>query len=129
MYNGKYCLNKFFGKGELIKVIEFFAENSTFDFPKEEIANGAGILPGMLQGFLPHLIDYNIIRETRKIGKSQFYKYNSESEIAGVLKNLSFQIGKYSYWKEREKNFDQDSDCVGEEEEIRRLKLLRDQAA
>lgn len=88
MEKEKSLLLKLTGEMPLFKIIDFLIENKGFDFTKKEISEGAGISRASLFNFWPQLEKYNIVRATRKFGKTVLYTLNSESLVVKKILEL-----------------------------------------
>ena len=61
-------LIRFLGDTPFIRVVDFLIENSIFDYTKTEIAENAGIARASLYKIWPEIEQYEILKESRKIG-------------------------------------------------------------
>lgn len=73
----------------LFKIIDFLVDNKGMDFTKKEIEEGAGISKASLFNYWPELEKHNIVRETRKFGKTQ---------LVAIQKRLLFIWGAFSIY-------------------------------
>ena|SRR3989344_5456880 len=83
-----------FGDTPQLRVFDFLIENHFFDFPMTEIARGSSVSYNSLKKFFGYLIKTNIIQETRKIGKSRYYKLNLENLFVKNLVKLDWILTK-----------------------------------
>ncbi len=90
MNSDKSILLEIFGDSPRMKVIDFFLENHIFDYSKRQIADFSEISYNTLETFWEQIIKLGLLRKTRKVGKSQMYILNMDSQIVQRL----FQIVK-----------------------------------
>lgn len=91
MVNGKKeksLLLQLTGEMPLFKIVDFLIENKDLDFTKKGIAEGAGIARASLFNYWPELEKYDIVKATRKFGKTILYTLNSESPIVKRILEL-----------------------------------------
>src|SRR3989344_2002669 len=74
-----------FGDTPQLRVLDFLIDNHFFDFPVTEIARGSNVSYNSIQMFFNNFIENGIIIKTRKIGKSNYYKFNMNN---GFVRNL-----------------------------------------
>ena len=90
------------GEMPLFKVIDFLIENKGMDFTKTDIAEGASIARASLFNYWPVLEDYNIVRVTRKFGKTKLYTLNTKSMITKRLLDLEKTLITQALEKEKQ---------------------------
>ena len=91
-----------FGDTPQLRVFDFFMGDYFFDFPMTEIARGANVSYNSLKAFLPKLIETGILVKTRKIGKSDYYKFNTENIFVKNLIKLNWMLVKKDLFREIE---------------------------
>ncbi len=79
-----------FGDSPRMKVMDFLLENHIFDYSKRQIAEFSRISYNTLETFWDQMLVLELLKETRKVGKSRMYILNIENLI---IKKL-FQIIK-----------------------------------
>ncbi len=84
----KSLLLQLTGEMPLFKIIDFLVENKGIDFTKKDIAEGAEISKASLFNYWPELEKNNIVRITRKFGKTKLYTLNTESPIIEKILEL-----------------------------------------
>src|SRR3989344_8218533 len=89
-----------FGDTPQLRVFDFFIGNYFFDFPITEIARESNVSYNSLKKFLPRLVDVGIIVKTRKIGKSDYYKFNMKNIFVKNLVKLNWMLVKKDLFKE-----------------------------
>jgi len=85
---------KQFGDTPQLRVIDFFIDNSIFDFPLTEIARESNVSYNSLKSFIDNFLKNNFIVKTRRIGKSDYYKINKENPFVLELIRLDWTLSK-----------------------------------
>ena len=87
---------RLFGNSSILRVISFLLNNEVSDFSKAEIVRGAGISRATLLKIWRILEDFEIVVETRRIGRAKMYKLNKENPIVQKLIELDRAICEYA---------------------------------
>ncbi|MCF7910582.1 hypothetical protein K9L16_02835 [Candidatus Pacearchaeota archaeon] len=77
-----------------LRILDFFIGNYFFDFPLTEIARESEVSYNSLKALLPKLLEKDILIVSRKIGKSDYYKLNIESQFVKNIIKLAWQLTK-----------------------------------
>lgn len=85
---------KQFGDTPQLRVIDFLIDNHFFDFPMTEIARGSNVSYNSLKVFFKQFINSGILVKTRKMGKSDYYKLNTENYFVQNLMKLDWNLIK-----------------------------------
>ncbi|HLD02092.1 MAG TPA: helix-turn-helix domain-containing protein [Candidatus Nanoarchaeia archaeon] len=85
-----------FGSNPVIKVLDFLITFQLFDYPLTEIAKNSGVSYSTLQTFWHKLEKNNIVTLTRRVGKSNLYKLNTENPAIKQLITLDWNLVKGS---------------------------------
>src|SRR3989344_2532373 len=85
---------KYFGDTPQLRVFDFLIDNHFFDFPMTEIARGANVSYNSLKLFFPSLINAGILVRTRRVGKSDYFKFNTENNFVDNLMKLDWMLVK-----------------------------------
>ncbi len=85
---------KYLGDTPQLRVFDFLIDNQFFDYPITEIARESNVSYNSLKSFFQQLIDFGIVIKTRKIGKSEYYKFNLEHEFIKDLIKLDWGLVK-----------------------------------
>ena len=85
---------KQFGDTPQLRVIDFFLDNSIFDFPLTEIARESNVSYNSLKSFIDDFLKSNFLVKTRKVGKSDYYKINKENNFVLNLIRLDWALSK-----------------------------------
>lgn len=80
------------GEMPLFKIVDFLVENKGIDSTKKDIAEGSGIARASLFNYWPELEKRQIVKVTRKFGKTKLYTLNSGSPIVKKLLELEMTL-------------------------------------
>ena len=83
-----------FGNSPIIKVLDFLITFADFDYPLTEIAKNSGVSYSSLQIFWRKLEENNIVIKTRRVGKSDLYKLNTQNPAVQQLIKLDWNLIK-----------------------------------
>ena len=83
-----------FGNNPIIKVLDFLITFQLFDYPLTEIAKNSGVSYSTLQTFWDKLEKNNIVIKTRRVGKSDLYKLNTQNPAVKQLIKLDWNLIK-----------------------------------
>lgn len=83
-----------FGKNPIIKVLDFLITFQLFDYPLTEIARNSGVSYSTLMAFWDKLERNNIITKTRRVGKSDLFKLNTNNPAVKQLIQLDWNLIK-----------------------------------
>ncbi len=90
-----------FGNNPVMKVIDFLITFQSFDYPLTEIAKNAEVGYATLQSFWDKLVTNNIVIKTRRVGKSDLFKLNTNNPAVKQLIKLDWNLTKGSENRER----------------------------
>jgi DNA-binding transcriptional ArsR family regulator len=79
---------KLLGNSPSIKVLDFLLLSKDFDYSKKEIAENSKISYNTLNAIWPYLIQNEILKKTRKLGKQEMFKLNAETLQVKLLLGL-----------------------------------------
>jgi len=85
-----------FGNNPVIKVLDFLITFQLFDYPLTEIAKNSGVSYSTLQTFWDKLEKNKIVIKTRRVGKSDLYKLNTNNPAIKQLIKLDWNLIKGS---------------------------------
>ncbi|HLC85512.1 MAG TPA: hypothetical protein VJH22_07000 [Candidatus Nanoarchaeia archaeon] len=80
--------SSFTGDTPLFKIIDFLVDNKGLDFTKKDIAEGADISRASLFEYWPQLERNDVVKPTRKFGKTVLYTLNNASPITKKILEL-----------------------------------------
>lgn len=92
-----------FGSSPAVKVLDFFIDNQEFDYSLTDIARGAEVGWTTLHQFWFKLVKLGVVRKTRKIGRAELYKLNTESPLVKKLLEVDLIVSKQLIHKELSK--------------------------
>jgi len=87
---------EFFGSNPIMKVLDFLITYQLFDYPLTEIARNSGVSYSTLQTFWEKLEKNKIVVKTRRVGKSDLYKLNTNNPAIKQLIRLDWNLIKGS---------------------------------
>ena len=85
-----------FGNNPIMKVLDFLISFQAFDYPLTEIAKNSGVSYSTLQIFWSKLERNNLVIKTRRVGKSDLYKLNTDNPAVKQLIKLDWNLLKGS---------------------------------
>ena len=83
-----------FGNNPVMKVLDFLITFQLFDYSLTEIAKNSGVGYSTLQTFWSNLEKYKMVIKTRRIGKSDLYKLNTNNPAVKQLLKLDWNFIK-----------------------------------
>jgi len=81
-----------FGNNPVMKVLDFLISFQMFDYPLTEIARNSRVSYSTLQTFWEKLERNNIVIKTRRVGKSDLYKLNTQNQAVQQLIQLDWNL-------------------------------------
>jgi hypothetical protein len=91
-----------FGDTPQLRVLDFLIDNHFFDFPLTEIARESNVSYNSLKIFFPNFIKVGVVYKTRRIGKSDYYKFNLKNSFVKNLIKLDWILTKRNVLPEDE---------------------------
>ena len=85
-----------FGSNPIMKVLDFLITFQLFDYPLTEIAKNSEVSYSTLQTFWDRLEKNRIVVKTRRVGKSDLYKLNTNNPAIKQLIKLDWNLIKGS---------------------------------
>jgi len=82
------------GNKSAMKIFEFFATNSPYNYNKSQIAEALSMGRGTLYKAWEILEDFDILRTISSDGKCRFYVLNKENPITKALLKLHSILGQ-----------------------------------
>lgn len=89
-----------FGNNPVMKVLDFLITFQAFDYPLTEIAKNSEVGYSTLQTLWDNLERNKIVIKTRRVGKSDLYKLNTDNPAVKQLVKLDWNLIKGSEVKE-----------------------------
>ncbi len=85
-----------FGSNPIIKVLDFLITFQLYDYPLTEIAKNSEVSYSTLQTFWDKLEKNKIVIKTRRVGKSDLFKLNTNNPAIKQLIKLDWNLIKGS---------------------------------
>lgn len=98
----KSLLIQYLGDTPKLRIIDFFLENRS-DYSKKEIIENVGISKTTFYKVWDELVQFNILRPTRKYGMAQLYALNEGSPVIKKFMALDAELAKQAMKKSTEK--------------------------
>ena len=83
-----------FGDTPQLRVLDFLISFNFFDYPLTEIARNSNVSYNSLKALFPGFIESRIVIKTRKVGKSDYYKLNTDNFFVQNLMRLDWNLTK-----------------------------------
>ncbi|MBU1129010.1 MAG: hypothetical protein KJ949_00060 [Nanoarchaeota archaeon] len=98
----KSAFLEYVGDTPQLRVLDFFIGNHFFDFPLTEIARESEVSYNSLKVVLPKFLEREILVKSRRVGKSDYYKFNMENEFVKNIIKISWMLVKKDLFREVE---------------------------
>ena len=85
-------LVEYFREHPIVKIIDFLIENKLFDYSKKQITEEAGMSKATLFKYFPKLEEAELVKLSRKFGKTKLYKINTESKVVKRILDLGLVL-------------------------------------
>ncbi len=92
-----------FGNIPAFRIVDFLIENKGLDFSKKEIIEGAEISKATLFNYWEEVEKAEIVKPTRKFGKTTLFTLNAANPIVKRLLDLELELIRQSMSKKVEK--------------------------
>jgi predicted transcriptional regulator len=97
----KNLITEIFGENcKRAKVFDLLLSHPHIEYSKSDIAESAKISRVTLDTFIDKLVEYGIIKATRKYRNSQLYQINMDSTITQALNSFQNQLADIEFEKE-----------------------------
>ena len=87
-------LSNLFSSRAVSQILDFFLDHKEFDYSPGEIAKKTGLSFRTIFRELPHLEKNQIIYTSRKIGKTNMYRLNTDFEAVTFLEKFAFEMSQ-----------------------------------
>lgn len=81
-----------FGDSPRLRVLDFLIGSHFFDFPITEIARESNVSYNSIKVFFYQMVNEGFIIKTRRVGKSDFYKLNTDNIFVKELIKLDWLL-------------------------------------
>lgn len=99
----KSAFLEYFGDTPKLRFLDFLIGNHFFDFNMTDMAREANISYNSLKSFFGEFLEKGIIVKTRRVGKSNMYKLNTENPIAKNFLKFAWFLTKQDLGIENKK--------------------------
>ena len=87
-------LSSIFSSRAVAQILDFFLDHKEFDYSANEIAKKTGLSFRTVFREIPDLEDKQLIFNTRKIGKANMYKLNTDFDAVGFLERFTLEMSQ-----------------------------------
>ena len=77
-----------------LRVLDFLIGFNFFDYPLTEIARNSNVSYNSLKSFFDNFVKSGIVIKTRRIGKSDYYKLNTDNPFVKNMIRLDWMLTK-----------------------------------
>jgi len=99
----KSAFLEYVGDTPQLRILDFFIGNHFFDFPLTEIARESEVSYNSLKAVLPKFLEREILIKSRRVGKSDYYKFNMENEFVKNIIKIAWSLTKRNVLGETKK--------------------------
>jgi hypothetical protein len=110
----KGVLYSIFSSGAVAQILDFFLDHKDFDYSPGEISNKTGLALKTIFREIPQLTRYKLVSNSRKIGKVNMYKLNSQFEPVLLLEKLAIELSKLDINSDQDLRLTQSGDSKDE---------------
>jgi DNA-binding transcriptional ArsR family regulator len=87
-------LSNVFSSRAVSQVMDFFLDHKEFDYSPGEIARKTGLSFRTIFRELPHLEKNQLVYISRKIGKTNMYRLNTDLQAVAFLEKFAFEMSQ-----------------------------------
>lgn len=99
----KSLLIQYLGDTPKLKIIDFFLENRS-DYSKKEIIENTGMSKTTFYKVWDDLMQFDIVKETRRYGMAQLYTLNESNPIIKKFMALDVELSKQAMSRAAQEN-------------------------
>ncbi len=88
-------LSEIFSSRAVSQIVDFFLDHKEFDYSPSEIAQKTGLSFRTVFREIPNLEKYQLIYNTRVIGKTNMYMLNSDNSAIKFLERFALEISQF----------------------------------
>lgn len=74
------------------RILDFLISENGYDYTLKEIAENSKVGYATIKRIWKHFTVNNLVKETRRVGKAVFYKYDDKSELGKKIKKFYLDI-------------------------------------
>lgn len=97
----KSALVETFGENPLVKTIDFFLMYPSFDYSKSQVSKETSVSRITMEKIWKRLLNEGIIVKTRKLGRGDMYKLNTQNPRVKVLMKFDFELSSAAFDQEK----------------------------
>ena len=87
-------LSNVFSSRAVSQIMDFFLDHKEFDYSPGEIAKKTGLSFRTIFRELPHLEKNQLVYISRKIGKTNMYRLNSDFQAVTFIEKFAFEVSQ-----------------------------------
>jgi hypothetical protein len=87
-------LSNVFSSRAVSQIMDFFLDHKEFDYSPGEIAKKTGLSFRTIFRELPHLEKNQLVYVSRKIGKTNMYRLNTDFHAVAFIEKFAFEISQ-----------------------------------
>jgi len=114
----KSAFLEYFGDTPKLRLLDFLIGNHFFDFNMTDMAREANISYNSLKSFFKDFLKRGLIVKTRKVGKSDMYKFNMNNTTAKNMVKFAWFLTKQDLGLQDEGAVSVLSDPISQKEEV-----------
>jgi hypothetical protein len=92
--NGDGILSNIFSSRAVAQILDFFLDHKEFDYSPAEVAQKSGLSFRTVFREIPNLEKYQLIYHSRKIGKTNMYRLNTDLHATLLLEKFVLDISQ-----------------------------------
>src|SRR3989338_2713927 len=74
------------------RILDFLISENGYDYTLKEIAENSKVGYATIKRIWKHFVSTGLVKETRRVVKAVFYKYNSKNELGEKIKKFYLDI-------------------------------------
>ena len=74
------------------KILDFLISENGYDYTLKEIAENSKVGYATIKRIWKHFVSNKLVKETRRVGKAVFYKYDDKSELGKKIKKFYLDV-------------------------------------
>lgn len=74
------------------RILDFLISENGYDYTLKEIAENSKVGYATIKRIWKHFVVNGLVRETRRVGKAVFYKYDDQNELGKKIKKFYLDI-------------------------------------
>jgi hypothetical protein len=87
-------LSNVFSSRAVSQIMDFFLDHKEFDYSPGEIAKKTGLSFRTIFRELPHLEKNQLVYISRKIGKTNMYRLNTDFQAVSFIEKFAFEVSQ-----------------------------------